>query len=180
MPQKQSDYAMIYYYFGENGWSLPDNIFALIWSKMKNEGSLKKVFYGGKCQKPNEMLDYFKQNNKITSVFFDGCEPVAIGWLMDICRNHAYAHFCTFKSVWGKDAIRIGRQCVDWWLSLKGADGPLFDTLIGHTPTENKLALRFIKALGFTEIGAIPKMGFDVYANKKIDITISTKEQDNG
>ena len=55
----------------------------------------------------------------------------------------------------------MGFRLLDYWFSFPGDEGPLFDVLIGNIPARNRLAIKYIKKLGFVELGEIPHMADD-------------------
>lgn len=80
-------------------------------------------------------------------------------WFNEVSDNHCTGHFCFFKETWGKSAFRLAEAVLRYWFAMPNSVGaPLFDVIIGRTPSENRLAVRFIRKLGFVVVGEIPKI----------------------
>lgn len=95
---------------------------------------------------------------RIIPVFmFEGMDVIGMAWLNDLCVPSAFANFVVLRRAWGKAAYTIGRAVIDHWFSWEVAPGkPMLRVLVGVTPANNRLALSFIRRLGFTRLGKIP------------------------
>lgn len=128
-----------------------------MYEKTRDEGLLKTVFWTremsmadfiGMCQLAGNCLVFA----------FMGRECVGYAWLNGMSDNHAMAHFCLFKSIWGRRTEQVGKAILEHWFSFPGDDGPLFDTILGIVPGFNRRAHRFIERLGFIHLGTVPNM----------------------
>jgi len=54
-------------------------------------------------------------------------------------------------------------------MNLKTNGEYLFDCLVGTTPIDNKLAIRFAEKMGFTIVGFVPTFGILSYLERKKD-----------
>lgn len=69
-----------------------------------------------------------------------------------MCRGH----FWVDKKFWGRESIKIIRQCLWNILHYNDDKGFLFDTIIGITPASNSLAWRLITKCGGNVVATIP------------------------
>lgn len=90
----------------------------------------------------------------------DRAAPEAIigyGWLDSITPRSASCHFCVRKWAWGKVAREAGLLVNRYWFSFQGEDGPCFHVLLGMVAADNRHAIRFIRDIGWHEVGRVPK-----------------------
>ena len=80
------------------------------------------------------------------------------GELLGLCIAHALNPVCwevdhaILPHAWGATAIAIGRALGHWvW------DNTDAQTVVGMTPSDNRLACRYAQTLGMVETGRIPK-----------------------
>jgi len=149
---------LIHYGQVDGAWTLSDTHLKKMWEIMVLEGNDKRLFYGNSVRTAEEFIRWFKMPMNIVNFQFEGNEPVSVAWMNDIQKNNALIHFCIFKKFWGKDTVKIGRNVLDYWFSLEKDGKPVLDVLRGITPESHRMALSYIKKLGFNCIGTIPKM----------------------
>ena len=140
-------------------WNIGEHEVLKVYYKALDQGLIDTVFWDGSlpderaflwmCQHPHNIVA-FATNEQLTAIGF--------AWLSSMVGSYAFAHFCMFKDVWGEDAETLGRLYVDYWFSLSGSEGPLFDTLLGAIPGFNKLAHNYVERIGFQRLGTIPNM----------------------
>ena len=149
-------------------WSLPDEFILSLAYQMREEGTFTSVFYNGEITSPEAVLALMQRPTNLPVFAFTGSEPTAMAWLNGISGGIAFAHFCTFAAAKGR-TVEIGQRVVSFWeVNFK----PI-RAILGLTPANNKLALRYIKSLGFTVIGTIPKLLVDAYHGELVGGTIS-------
>ena len=138
--------------------SLSERTIYEIWRALQKTGLDKLVFYGDDIGNEFEFLTMCKNpRNLIHFVVNEEKQPVHIAWLNTWGPNYAMAHFMFFPEVWGKCTKELGKMTLDYWFSLP-TDSPL-DVILGQVPAVNRMAIEFVKKLGFTELGTIPLMG---------------------
>jgi hypothetical protein len=94
----------------------------------------------------------------------------------------AAIHFSTHPSLWGRNSIAAAKAAIDWLFSLtsqKPYSRPYVKTLIGLTPVSNRLAVRFLKKVGFEIKTIIPDSYYLAYDNKYDDAVLSLKTSDS-
>ncbi len=148
-------------------WTVPDNVMAAIYYQMKIDGTLDTVFYDGKVNSPEELVSLMKDPINLPVVTLVDKKISGIYWLSGVSNNYAFGHFCAFKNAWGKYTKEIAQRVLDYWFSFPSKDGFLFDVIIGMIPEFNERAIRYAEDIGFSRVGAIPKM-----ANKKYSVVI--------
>jgi len=154
--------------------SFPDSLLKSIFVKMENEGLVSKAFPEGDVQTAEDFLYCMKSNaNRLFLIFRDNKEILGIVWLNGFRARSAYMHHCLFKKVWGKDSPEIGKDVLNKLLSLKDAQGYIFDVLIGMTPANNKLAVKWLEKIGLTILGEIPNAIWDRKSGKSVPGIVS-------
>jgi len=140
--------------------TVSDEIILQTYEKMAEDGTDNTVFCDGAVTDKEEFLDYLKDpNNLFIFALYKGVIS-GVGWINSLKRNHAYVHFVLFKETWGKTSLEIGWKAIDYWFSIPGEDGPLFDVLLGVIPKTNEKALKYIEKIGFQKGGEIPQISF--------------------
>jgi len=147
----------------ENGTcNVPDEILMGVWSQMVISGKHEKVFYGGTVFNYESWLRFVKDWKNLPVFVIDTkrTKVVFLAWLNSCEDTHAFGHFCPL----GKFTREAVQMVLDFWKSFKNGQGEqLFDVIMGITPENNPEAVRFVKRIGFREVGAIPKLCKDVY-----------------
>ncbi len=106
-------------------------------------------------------------------------EHVGFFWLSPFIQKSAFISSCFYKAYWGKESLKIGQVCIDYILHDQNAYGKyLVDVLLGLTPANNRLALRFSKKNDMTIIGKIPGLKTYCRNNKTIDGVLSYKTRE--
>jgi len=159
-----------------------DSSMVELFDRTVEEGLLNKVFYDGEILDAQSFLRFVKAPGNLFYVVFDGLEAVAYTWLSHLESRAARIHFCVFKRHHGLNAIDIGKFVLRKLVELKSSGGEyIFDVLIGLTPNNNKLALRFAQSCGFKICGVVPNAVFNSISGKSEDATVSwyTRSTDN-
>ena len=137
---------------------LPVGMLHEAWRRTEEDGLMERVF-----QRPmthEQFVAYFANRSTHTLLIFEHRNLQGYCWLNGVSEHRAFLHFCLFKTVWGRSEI-FGQHAIDYWFAVPGDSGPLLRVLIGSTPTDNRLAIRLSKRLGFKPIGEIPYMAGD-------------------
>ena len=142
-------------------WTLPDWVVLDWWSRMVRDGTVKRVFYNGAVTNPDQFIAFLQRPTNVPlAIRTDDQEWIGIAWLTNINRTSAVAHFCGFREGWErKQTIDAGELALDYWFAFPGVEGGKhFKVLLGITPADNRLALRFINQLGFERVGTVPHL----------------------
>jgi hypothetical protein len=161
-------------YVQVNGsYTLPDDAMTAIWDLAEKEGITQQVFYDGVIHDHKTWLALCKSpRNNMHTIWCD--EKIAeVGWLNDIDRNSASAHYFMFRWTWGKHTKEIGHMMLDYWFNFKSGDRFLFDTIIGKTPSDLRTATIFLRKAGMTVLGEIPHIAYNAYKKQTTGIVIS-------
>lgn len=161
MESKQSKIQVIPYALTEKGYPIDDQVLSLIWKQIVNEGLDKKVFPDNSISTVADFLGLMKDTRNIPVFAFDG-KLLGLAWLNSVHDKHALAHFCMMREAWGKKTLQVGQEILKYWNSFD-----VLDVIIGNTPSDNKLAIKYIQKLGFTVIGEIPTIGKVSYLELK-------------
>ena len=140
------------------------------------EGTVHRVFYDDSVRSRTDFVDFLKRQEN--SVFFVKFKDEEIGffWLSPFIQKSAFINYCFYKEFWGKKTLEISQSCLDYILYKKNAYGDyIVDVLLGLTPANNKLAIRFLIKNGMTVLGKIPGLITDCRHNKIVDGVLSYK-----
>ena len=164
--------ALIPYGEANGSRTLADDTLMDLYDEMVSDGVIGRVF--DKEIPTAESFITFAKDPRHLLVFavVDGT-LLGFGWLSEIKRNSAQANFAAVSGCWGKRSVEMGERILTYWFALLGDDGPIFDVLLGLTPSRNKLAVRFIQKLGCVIVGEIP------YLDRGKKMTISYIERND-
>lgn len=150
-----------------------------VFDKMAAEGLLARVFYDGTVRTREQFLADVLRPGSLPFVIMAGEEVACFTWLNSIEGRAARAHFVIFRKFWGrKTRIPLGRNFYRYVLSIRDADGCLFDCLYGITPENNPLAWKAALQSGWKLIGTIPNCVFLADRRKSVGgvVTAATRE----
>lgn len=153
----QSEISLVPYSRIGEAWTLSDDLILDVIGKCDEEGNFDTVFYDGKVVTHFDFLDTMQSPWNIPVFVFLGHKPAGFAWLNGIAGDYAFGHFCFLKALKGR-ADEAGRMIVDYWMSFKGENGELFQTIIGMVPASNVRAIEFVQRIGFVMLGSIPRM----------------------
>ena len=142
---------------------------------MQEEGTADVVFFDGSVRQPSDFVEMFKNSGARLFVARIDDQDVGILYLTDFDYRTAVIHFCVFKEWWGNPVVKdLARFCLEEILSWEDAAGrPIFDALIGRTPSSNTHAIKFLQSVGLKTVGEIPKLFWSYKDQRSIDGTIS-------
>jgi RimJ/RimL family protein N-acetyltransferase len=188
LKMKNDDYQLFLYRTDKDGMrNLPDLYFGGLYRRMKEEGSVHKVFYDGSVQCLADFVKFCKSHVNSFYVLFHGevkdGNEAGIIWLNGFSFNQrrAYIHFCLFKKLWGNGSIEAIRWSLAELLGLEYEQEPIFDLLIGFMPVNNRLAIKFSEKVGMITLGILPNAIYDYYEQKRVDavLTYATRIKEN-
>lgn len=167
-----------------DGWNLSDIQLLGIYFKMLKHRLVNRVFIQGEADTPEKFIEVMKNSrNAVNIVVNDDGECLVLSWLNKWGFNNAFVHHCFFPEVWGEKSVEIGKMVLKYWFDMKKENGePILDVIMGKTPENNRLAVKFIQRMGFTIVGTVPKICYDVKSKKKIGAIFSyiQRESING
>lgn len=159
----------------EGKWSLTDKQLLGIYLKMLKHRLRDRVFIMGEAETPTKFITMMKNPRNVVNIVVDDTgECVGLSWLNKWGFNHAFCHHCVFPEVWGKHTAEIGNMVLKYWFGMNRDNGdPILDVILGKTPENNRLAVKFVKTMGFTILGTVPRLCLDINKNKKIGAVFS-------
>lgn len=135
---------------------------------MAREDVFHRVFYDGSVRDARAFLELMQKPANVPVFVFEGAEPLGFAWLNGLNGGIAFAHFCGLKAAKGRTQ-QLGRLCIGYWMK----NFQFLRVILGLTPSNNKLAVRFIQRLGFTPLGEIPGVVHDAYSGERVGAVIS-------
>jgi len=157
----QNGFKLIHYTEWDGIRNFSDSYIKQLFDRMEAEGLAEKVFYDGSTKTSDEFLNGMKYGQCKLFLIFQDSEITGLTWLTGFQARSAVVHFCLFRKFHGQKAIIIGEKVRDELLYMKDSEGYIFDVLIGMTPSNNIPALQFMKSIGGTVSGEIPKAIWD-------------------
>ena len=135
---------------------LPDDVVCGLYDRMEREHLIDSFFHAAQCKSAHEFLAYVRSEGVwMFRVERDG-EVVAFAMLDNFSAESAYFHHCHFRAGW-RYTLETALHTLDWLQ----ASCPSIKTLIGITPTRNRLAVRYAQRCGFKILGEIPRSLYD-------------------
>jgi hypothetical protein len=154
-------------------YNMPDSFLAQAYRRTVIEKSIHKVFYDGSIQSSKEFIDYFKQERIELFFVYYRDEEVGFFWLSPFVKKSAFITYCIYKNFL-RQSLLISQACIRGIFALEDEHGDKrLDTLLGITPADNKLALRFLTKIGMTVVGKIPGLICDAGIEKGDDAILS-------
>jgi len=155
-------------------YNLSDAYLGQVFRRIVLEGTMQRIFYDGSVKNTTDFIDFIKRED--CSVFFVKFrdEDVGFFWLTSFIQKSAFITYCFYKEFWGKDSLNISQACLGYIFQDKNDCGEhVIDVLLGLTPSNNKLAINFLKKNGMTILGYIPVLIKDYRYNKTHDGVLS-------
>jgi hypothetical protein len=161
----------------EGKYTLPDETVKAVLYKMVQDGTFQIVFYEGVVKSEEDFLKLLKAPGNYPVFVYVDNKIQGLAWVNDLKDNHATGHFCVFRESFGKNARDMGIEVLKYWFSFKNGDKPLFDVILGVTPSEYKFAVHFIEQIGFKILGEVPHVCYNAFTNKRGAATFSYCER---
>ena len=119
-----------------------------IYDKIVADGVLDHVFWDGSINTIDDFILCMSNNDNIIYGIYDGDKWLAVAWVNSFTGKTAQLHHCVFRDGYGRP--EIGRDMVNFIMHLKYNGEYCIDALVGITPKENRLAVRYMKKSGFS------------------------------
>lgn len=140
-----------------DGFNLNIDFLRGVFKQIVSEGKLDKVFYDGGVKNEHDFLQIFASPANLAVFSWIDNDFAGMCWINEIQSDHCQAHYYFTKKSYGAAAKQIATEVLSYWFSFtNNNDEKLFKTILGITPRKNKLAVRFNKAIGMTDMGVIP------------------------
>ena len=147
-----------------------DTSLAQVFRRIVREESVTKIFYDGSVRNSADFICFVRnRENELFFVGYDGREA-GFFWLNRLRRKAAFITYCLYKDFWGDEALLISRKCIEFLFARKDVHGEhRIDVLLGLTPANNKLAVKFLLKNGMTVSGKVPGLLYDAGAEATED-----------
>lgn len=123
-----------------------------LWMLLVEEGLDDGLFHDGGVTTVGDFAAFASAPERAFYAVFCGDAPAALFWLDARQGGAARIHFAVYRRFHGSFGRIIGRYVVSWLLTGRHA----LDVLIGVTPRCHRLALAFIRDIGFRVTGTVP------------------------
>lgn len=125
-------------------------IIPIIFHRMEEEGLYDSFFYNSQCKDAEEFERWLLQ--RAYSAFAIVRDDAIVGFavLDDFNGASAFLHHCQFRCGW-----KFTKQTAKASLAYIARFLPDVQTLVGLTPSNNKLAVRYALRMGFELVGTV-------------------------
>ena len=168
-------------FYEKNGdQNFSDTYLAQVYRRIVREDTVKKVFYDGSARNTTDFIRFVTNpENEIYFVKFKGREA-GFFWLNKFRQKAYFINYCFYREFRGrKEALDVSQRVIDFVFNLAdGAGGHRIDVLLGLTPADNKLAVKFLVKNGMTILGKVPGFIYDVRKEKAVDGVFSYRQRD--
>jgi len=168
MGLSSSEIQLVPYANVEGEWSLPDEFLLSLAVQMMREHSFHILFYDGTITTPEQFMEAMKKPANAPVFFFDGTEPLGFAWLNGFSGGLAFAHFCGLRAARGR-SVQVGLLALQYWMTAF----VWLRVILGITPSNNRMAVRFVQKIGFTPLGEIPGVLYDAYNAERVSAVLS-------
>ena len=163
---------LVPYVYMDGEWTIADDTIKKMWDKIVEDELNTIVFYDADIRSKEEFLEFMQRpaNNPVVTLVDN--QIAGMAWFNGYDGKMAFGHFLFFKAIWGC-TDEIGNKVIEYWFSLKKDSGDLlFKTILGVIPEFNQKAIRFVKRIGFKELGTIPDFNYFPYLGEDKGITL--------
>jgi len=138
------------------------------YNKLVEDNLLKKLFYDGTITTWDDFRLFFLDKYIISYIIYsiELARPIAHIHFTSFEGYSARVHFSVLKEFHGTGVDKLAIEVFSKFFSeKKRVDGtPIATSLIGVTPTSNRLAIRTLKLSGFQPQFVVPQACFQAYA----------------
>jgi len=133
------------------------------------DNTADRVFYDGSINNAKEFLAFVKSPSNLFYFVMEENHMCGFVWLNHLECDTARIHFCGFKRKWGH-IIQIGKWVLNQLIHMQNEFGfYLFDTFVGYTPANNRLAVKYNQNIGMVTVGVIPGLLLDYHNGRAVD-----------
>lgn len=155
----QTNKVVMLQYQKTNTAIFPEEFLASLYYRLKEEGSLHKIFPGMALGHLNDYMAYMAKVSGLVICCLKTPEkprPVGLGWICESSggdgARRATFGFGFFKEVWGwQQNVDLSWMMLHYWFDVLKVD-----VLYGTTLKSNRLAVRYSKYFGFDFLCTLP------------------------
>lgn len=147
---------------------------AQIFRRMAMEETVSKVFFDGSINNTSDFIKFCHNPDNEVFILKSWGRDAGFFWLNRFRHKSFFITYCFFKNFWGRQAQEISDAALDFLFSRTDDYGEhQTDVLLGLTPADNRLALKFMLKNNMTIFGRVPDFIYDHQEGKSIDGIIS-------
>jgi|GEM_PF-2215922 len=165
-------------YDEDNRANFSDRFLGQVFRRIVREDILNRLFYDGSVRNTRDFRHF--AHNRDNELFFVSIDdnPVGFFWLNRFRHKSFFINYCFYREFRGNDAERISNICIDHIFAHRDHSGDfMVDALLGLTPADNKLAVRFLLKNGMTVLGRVPGFIYDAIRDKSVDGIFSYRQR---
>lgn len=169
-----SEFALVPYCEVDGVRNYSDSFLLDLHVRAEEEGTAGIVFMGSSILNGQSFLAAMKGKELFLYILYVNEEVAGMLWLNRFQYKWAQFHFCTFRKIWGRKTIELGKFALRKLLTMKEKDVFFFDMFVGVIPTRNRVALSYVKKCGGIVSGTLPLGVYDAATGKSEEATIIT------
>lgn len=162
-------YALIPYAVSDGVPSFRDSEIRGWYERLEAEGLARWVFFDARQLSGDDLLRLVKKPGNFTFTVWaqdedGGAEMAAFFWMHQFIGTTVFLHHVVFRKFHGIASVRIGKFVLSEVTRLG-----FCESVMGITPANNRLAVRFAKSIGMQRLGVVPRIFYDAYENRQVD-----------
>lgn len=175
------DVEIILYNDQDGDYNFSDTYLSQVYRKIVLEKTVYRAFYDVTLRDTRDFVSYCKRRDiEFFFIRFKG-EDAGFFWLTPFVAKSAFIRYCLYQQFLGEQSLIISRDCIKAIFNRKNQHGEhKLDVLLGLTPANNKLGLKFLSKNGMTVAGKVPGLVKDIREDKPVDGIFSYLPRENG
>jgi len=155
-----------------------DTQLAQVFRRLVMEEIMGKVFFDRAINNTTDFIAFcHNQENELFFVQTNG-HDAGFFWLNRFRHKSSFITYCFYRNFWGRQTLEISRATLDFLFSRTDIYGEhLTDLLLGLTPANNNLAVKFMLKNDMTILGRVPGFLYDHQKGKSVDGIISYRHR---
>jgi hypothetical protein len=145
-----------------------------LYTRMQNDGTARSVFMGSSVNNRSSFLSMAKDKGCFLYILYAGDDLAGVVWLNRQQYRWAQFHFCTFKEVWGRKTVALGKYVLHKLINMGNGEEFFFDMFVGIIPSSNRVGLSYVQKCGGVVSGTLPYGVFNPSTGKSEEATIIT------
>ena len=165
MQQRPNEIEIVPYLEINGCRTLTDAQMGEIYDKMQENGYIERIFFNGYPKTKNEFLMFVK--NPLNSVFvaMENKKIVLITWINEIVGKRGTIGFCSFPDKFARKKIIAEKKILTLVFSF-------LSVVIALIPDPYEDVKKFVRLLGFKNLGTIPNASYFVSENKEVGTNV--------
>jgi hypothetical protein len=144
---------------------MPNEAIAEVYHRLEDEGSLRWLFFEGECKTVIDFISLVKSPRNLFYIIIDSEEDdmVAVFWLNSRTKINCSVHVSFFKNYFRR-SVGISKEILAWVFNTFSN----YKSLLCFIPINNRVANKFVKRVGWIEVGTVPNLIVDAQSSQGV------------